>query len=193
MDIDGRKTWTDFRPTACSTQNPRSRQGSTLHWTGASGSEFRLDHDGCLAAVAGIEEYQLNLTTYDYCAIEYNLVVCRHGRVIQGRGVGVRSGANGTAESNLSHGSILLLMGQPDDLPVAMRHGVRQAARILAPNRPKAFVPHHKWKATACPGPKVTAWIEKGCPDPVIRAAIARLTEKIKDLRRRRREKKERA
>ena len=192
IEWDRRSKWTEFKPN-CVPQDPRSRSGTTLHWTGSKGSEFHANHDQCLTSVAGIEEYQLNSPDYEYCAIEYNAVVCRHGRGIIGRGLAKRSGANGTAESNMTHGSILLLMGQADPLTATMKHAVRQAARELSPLRPKDFVPHSKWVSTACPGPEVRAWIADGCPDPKVRAAMARLTEKIRNLRKRRREMRERA
>ena len=57
--------------------------------------------------------------------IAYNHVFCRHGYVFVGRGFGVRSAANGTAESNDAYFAVCFLgddsVGRADVTPAARR------------------------------------------------------------------------
>ncbi len=63
--------------------------------------------------------------TKGWLDIAYNHVFCRHGYVFVGRGFGVRSAANGTAESNDAYFAVCFLgddtVGRADVTPEARR------------------------------------------------------------------------
>jgi hypothetical protein len=76
------------------------------------------------------------------------------GTVLEGRGLLVRTGANGTNASNRDDLAICLLIG-PDQTPTtAMVEAVRELIGVVQNYQPLAteIIGHRDIKATSCPG-----------------------------------------
>lgn len=134
---------------------PVARRGVASHWPGAKATYVGKSHSSHLATVAGIRAYHKR---NGYCDIAYNLVVCPCGKVINGRGAGIQSGANGSTSANVNYGSVLWLVG-PGEAPTEGQAAAYQAAyRMLGGGEHKT---HNdvRPEPTACPGPAVTAYI----------------------------------
>ena len=138
-------------------QSPTERSGTVHHWPGSSTRHLPRSHDQHKQTVESIRRYHKST---GYADIAYNLVVCPCGHIMQGRGTGVRSGANGTTETNRIYGALLWLLG-PDEQPTLLqRQAAVRAAEAIAPRYPNVHRPHSDVRpgGTACPGPAVTAW-----------------------------------
>ena len=87
-------------------------RGVTLHWEGPKMGAF--SHDKCAGKVRTIERF--HAVTRGWAGIAYNLLVCPHGYVFEGRGAGVRSAANGTSNigGNDQWYAVCYLGGQGD-------------------------------------------------------------------------------
>ena len=125
--------------------------------------EQRL-HKNCAARIRGIQAYHQN--TQGWLDIAYNHVFCRHGYVFVGRGFGVRSAANGTAESNDAYFAICFLgddsKGRADVTPVA-RKALRELIAEYRRRYPRAkeVPPHSDFVPTECPGDELRRLIAK--------------------------------
>lgn len=97
--------------------------GVAIHWSGINVGANR--HSLCGFRVQGIQRY--HQVTKGWADIAYSFLVCQHGFVYEGRGIGKGSAANGTTEGNLDYYAVCALMG-PKDTPTAeMLAGIGQA------------------------------------------------------------------
>lgn len=124
--------------------------GVAIHWEGPHMGSF--DHNTCDDKVRGIERFHVEENGWD--GIAYTLVVCPHGTVFEGRGVGHRTAANGTNDSNDRFYAICALAGERDEIPDAMVDGIAAGAAFLrAEGAGPDVQPHSAFYDTACPGP----------------------------------------
>ncbi|MER6912864.1 peptidoglycan-binding protein [Streptomyces sp. NPDC000594] len=145
-----------------------STRGVKVHYVG-SAYPARA-HDRCDDAVRSIRTTHLNDPDQNYVDIAYNMLVCEHGHVFEGRGALRRSGANGSTALNTDHYAVCALLGktgltQPTD---AMLGGLRDAIEYLR-ERGKAGTEikgHRDGFATECPGEPLYAWVRRGAPRP---------------------------
>jgi hypothetical protein len=164
MKVDRRASWTSEANGADKRPKPYPYAGVAVHWPGEPGRWALEDgsHDECARRLRGMEASQMGERP-PYAALAYQLVACQHGRLITGRGVDRVNAAN-SGEGNLTHGSVLGLLGM-DDVPTpAMLHAITQAPAAL--NARDVLLPHSHFRPTACPGPRLTLWLAAGAPDP---------------------------
>lgn len=147
-----------------------STKGVKVHYEGTEVSTRLLtDHDACIAEWKAIRKSHLANTKEGYSDIAYNYGACPHGFLLEGRGIGKRTGANGNQDLNKAHYAIVGLVGssgltEPND---AMLGAIRDGIELLRQHGAGSEIKGHKdGYATSCPGPKLYAWVQKGAPRP---------------------------
>ena len=93
-------------------------RGCVIHWVGG-GEQENDEHEDCLMAVNDIQRYHLQHPTEPYVDIAYNLIVCVHGYVIEGRSTQRRPQVRGGATGNMNGSTlaVLALWGAGDRHP----------------------------------------------------------------------------
>ncbi len=147
-----------------------STKGVKVHYEGAPVSVKLLeDHDLCIAKWKQIRIDHLANKKENYSDIAYNYGACPHGHLLEGRGLGKRTGANGNQDLNRAHYAICGLVGsegltKPTDAMLdAILDGIDLLRRHGAGNEIKG---HKDGYATQCPGPHLYAWVQQGAPRP---------------------------
>jgi len=147
-----------------------STKGVKVHYEGTEVSTRLLtEHDACIAEWKAIRKSHLANTKEGYSDIAYNYGACPHGFLLEGRGLGKRTGANGNQDLNKAHYAIVGLVGsegltEPTD---AMLGAIRDGIDLLRQHGAGTEIKGHKdGYATSCPGPKLYAWVQKGAPRP---------------------------
>ncbi|MEU1008208.1 N-acetylmuramoyl-L-alanine amidase [Streptomyces sp. NPDC005890] len=147
-----------------------STKGVKVHYEGtAVSTKLLTDHDACIAEWQDIRESHLANTKENYSDIAYNYGACPHGYLLEGRGIGKRTGANGNQDLNRAHYAIVGLVGsegltEPTDAMLgAIRDGIELLRKHGAGNEIKG---HRDGYATTCPGGPLYAWVQKGAPRP---------------------------
>ncbi|MFE5673831.1 peptidoglycan-binding protein [Streptomyces erythrochromogenes] len=127
-------------------------------------------HSQCAGRVRAIQAQHLADDEEDYSDIAYSAMVCPHGYVYEGRGAHRKTGANGTSALNAAHYAVCAMVGSsglttPTD---AQLHGLRDAVEWLRRDGAAgAEIQGHKdGHPTACPGPALYAWVQRGAPRP---------------------------
>ncbi|WP_328846109.1 N-acetylmuramoyl-L-alanine amidase [Streptomyces sp. NBC_00258] len=145
-------------------------KGVKVHYTGGAVSTALLkDHNRCLALWRDIRAAHLANVAEGYSDVAYNYAGCVHGHLLEGRGIGRRTGANGSQTLNKAHYAILGLVGssgltQPtDELLGAIRDGIELLREHGAGTEVKG---HKDGYATSCPGGPLYAWVKQGAPRP---------------------------
>lgn len=163
VPVDFREDW--------GAQPPKGNPGgfvdlvsTVLHYTAANQGYMvgeAGDHTRCHEQVRSIQrQHQGDPSQTD---ISYNALACSHGRLIEGRVLGYKGGANGTASSNETMPSICCLVGVGDVPTPPMLSAVQEfharveakAAVLLLP-----MLGHRDLYATSCPGDWLYAWVE---------------------------------
>jgi hypothetical protein len=151
-----------------SSRIPGPVYGVTLHWEGPHMGTW--PHADCAAKVRVIERF--HAVTRGWAGIAYTLVVCPHGDVFEGRGVGIRSAANGESAigGNDHWYAVCYLGGQGDGFTKAGRAGVVEAVRYLRKHGAGAKVNGHRdHHPTECPGDTIYRWLQAAsfdAPEP---------------------------
>lgn len=142
-------------------------RGCKIHYEGTYVS--CKTHADCVALVKAIRKSHLNHPTENYSDIAYNLLVCQHGFVFEGRGKRKRTGANGTQALNVAHYAVMGLLGNAGDTKPtdAMVEGLKDAIAYLRSNGAgKEIKGHRDGHATACPGEALYALVKAGKLEP---------------------------
>lgn len=165
MDFVTRREW--GIPTTSPASALPSAKGVKIHYLGTA---YRPGtHATCPQFIRNVREAHLNHPTEDWVDIAYNLIVCAHGTVFEGRGAGKRSGANGSAQLNADHYAILLLVGDEGyTVPAAAQlHGGRDAIEYLRQRGAGREIKGHRdGHSTDCPGDPLYRWVLAGAPRP---------------------------
>ncbi|MFG2855712.1 N-acetylmuramoyl-L-alanine amidase [Streptomyces mirabilis] len=147
-----------------------STKGVKVHYEGTPVSTKLLtDHAQCLAQWQAIRKSHLANTKENYSDIAYNYGACPHGFLLEGRGIGKRTGANGNQPLNIAHYAIVGLVGsegltKPTD---AMLGAIRDGIELLRQHGAGTEIKGHRdGYATECPGGPLYAWVQKGAPRP---------------------------
>jgi hypothetical protein len=147
-----------------------STKGVKVHYEGTEVSTKLLtDHAECLAEWQAIRKSHLANTKEGYSDIAYNYGACPHGYLLEGRGIGHRTGANGNQPLNRAHYAIVGLVGsegltKPTD---AMLGAIRDGIELLRKHGAGTEIKGHRdGYATECPGGPLYAWVQKGAPRP---------------------------
>jgi hypothetical protein len=147
-----------------------STKGVKVHYEGTEVSTKLLtDHAACIAEWKAIRKSHLANKQENYSDIAYNYGACPHGFLLEGRGIGKRTGANGNQPLNQAHYAICGLVGSEgltkptDEMLGAIRDGIELLRQHGAGNEIKG---HRDGYATECPGAPLYAWVQKGAPRP---------------------------
>lgn len=147
-----------------------STRGVKVHYEGTPVSTRLLaDHDACLEEWRAIRASHLANKSEGYSDVAYNYAACPHGYLLEGRGLGKRTGANGNQPLNIAHYAIVGLVGssgltEPTD---AMLSAIRDGIDLLREHGAGDEIKGHRdGYATACPGGPLYAWVQKGAPRP---------------------------
>lgn len=134
--------------------------GAVIHWEGPKmGSR---PHSECGAIVRGIQAFHMG-PQRGWADIAYNLLVCEHGVIFEGRGRGKGSAANGTTDSNRRFYAICALVGQGDPQPPALVQGIKDAVALTRSWGTKsAVLGHRDTNQTACPGDALYGMVRSG-------------------------------
>lgn len=156
-------------PASAAPSQPTTK-GVKVHYEGTPVSTRLLtDHDACLEEWRAIRASHLANKQENYSDVAYNYAACPHGYLLEGRGIGKRTGANGNQPLNIAHYAIVGLVGSSGltDPTHAMLSAIRDGIDLLrkhgAGNEIKG---HRDGYATACPGGPLYAWVQKGAPRP---------------------------
>lgn len=161
MRRQGRAAWTQRRVDPPRQNGPR--QGVAVHWPGGDKLTIRT-HADCLHYLAAWERFHVE--GRGWSALAYNQAACRHGYLIEGRGVDAQSGANGNQAANDVYGSVLAILGPGERSTWRLRRAIRAARRDQA--RGKPLTTHDRVRrafglgGTDCPGPHLTTWVRNG-------------------------------
>ena len=155
-------------PSAAPTQT--TTLGTKVHYEGSPVSRTLLtDHAACIAEWKAIRASHLANTAEGYSDVAYNYAACPHGYLLEGRGIGKRTGANGNQALNQAHYAIVGLVGSEGlteptaDMLIAIRDGID----LLRANGAGSEIKGHRdGYATACPGGPLYTWVQKGAPRP---------------------------
>lgn len=142
-------------------------KGVKIHYEGTHVSNGT--HDECVAEVKAIRRSHLANTAENYSDIAYNLLVCLHGYVFEGRGKRKRTGANGNQDLNKAHYAICALLGSSGDTEPSdeMVEGIRWGiAYLRGYGAGRAIAGHRDGYATACPGDPLYHLAQNGTLEP---------------------------
>lgn len=155
---------------ASAAPNQASTKGVKVHYEGTPVSTKLLtDHDACIAEWKAIRASHLANKVENYSDVAYNYAACPHGYLLEGRGIGKRTGANGNQPLNQAHYAIVGLVGssgltKPTD---AMLGAIRDGIELLRKHGAGTEIKGHcDGYPTACPGGPLYDWVKKGAPRP---------------------------
>ena len=163
--IDGiplvtRAEWGARPPRATTPLPVTDVKGCAVHYS-AGGSS--ADHRNCAASVRAIQNYHMDVQGWN--DIAYSWLGCPHGYLFRGRGLWVRTAANGTNKANDHYHAYCYLgldrEGRTDVTPAARNALLHLLVWV---NRqipgPMYVCPHSKFTSTECPGDELRDLLE---------------------------------
>lgn len=140
-------------------------KASTVHWMGPTttvAGRTTWGHDKCPGLVRGIQNFHMD--GQGWSDIAYNFLVCPHGVVFEGRGLNVRSAANGTNAGNSTSHAICALAGEGNPFSESEKKALRDARDFIdrGSSAPGGLMCHSDHKSTACPGDARRNWVRGG-------------------------------
>ncbi|MGY0062863.1 peptidoglycan-binding protein [Streptomyces sp. LZ34] len=155
---------------ASAAPNQATTKGVKVHYEGTPVStRLLVDHNACIAEWQAIRKSHLANKVENYSDIAYNYGACPHGFLLEGRGIGKRTGANGNQSLNQAHYAIVGLVGSSGltEPPDAMLSAIRDGIDVLRKHGAGTEIKGHRdGYATACPGEPLYNWVKKGAPRP---------------------------
>lgn len=144
----------------------RSNRGVKIHYLG---SHYRTgDHSTCYTYIRNLQRYYMD--TKGWADIAYNLCVCEHGHVFEGRGAGAQNAANGRTSLNRDHYAVIAFVGSSGHTKPtsAQVQGVRDAVAYLRERGGAGHEirGHRDGYATACPGDELYRLVTAGELEP---------------------------
>jgi hypothetical protein len=133
--------------------------GVAPHYGGKeqAAAELGADHSVCVDTWRAWQRY--HMVKLRWVDIAYTGGFCNHGFAFAGRGVGVRTAANGTRNSNLKYYAVVWLGGGnqiPTELALDALDWWIDNLRVAGAGT--AVRPHGVFKATGCPGKFLTQY-----------------------------------
>jgi hypothetical protein len=138
-------------------------KGVKIHYTGSPTS--CKTHADCVRLFKDIRKSHLSNLAEGYSDIAYNLGVCLHGYVFEGRGRKKRSGANGNMALNQAHYAIVAFLGSSGDTKPSeeMIEGLKDAIEYMRGGGAGNEIGGHRdGYATLCPGEPLYALVKAG-------------------------------
>jgi len=161
MPFVSRAEWGARKPKSAGNSISSHPKGVAVHYEGPKmGSR---DHTQCAALVRSIQAFHMD--SRGWADVAYSYMVCEHGYVYEGRGVGKGSAANGTTAANLAYYAVCGLVGKGDNVTSALTDGIRAAIDICRrAGAGNEIVGHRDLFATECPGDVLYAFAKAGAP-----------------------------
>lgn len=134
-----------------------------VHYT-AAGADERRDHAECAARVRGVQRFHMSsdqIARGGASDVAYNWLVCRHGYVFKGRGIGRRQAATGPANG---YSLAVCFLGNDDagkrDATPAARRAIRAVLAHVDEHCPnlEGVRGHRDFMSTTCPGDELYAF-----------------------------------
>lgn len=166
MYFVSRKEWGARSPDGSYT-DISSPDGVKIHYLGESFAA--IDHSECDDYMRQTQDFQMDDSPEDFMDFAYNLAVCQHGYVYNGRGKGHQSGANGDTDLNAAHYAVVAFVGSEgitepsDDMILGIQDSIAYLRRAGAGDE---ILGHRDGYNTACPGEALYAMTEDGSLDP---------------------------
>lgn len=143
--------------------------GVKVHYLGSNVNPNTMDdHPKCVELWRTIRDSHLADTDEGYVDVAYNVAACQHGWVLEGRGAGKRTGANGPG-LNSGHYAIVALIGDSGvtEPTSDLLHGLRDGIEYLQSHGAGSeILGHQDGYATSCPGKPLYAWVQGGAQRP---------------------------
>lgn len=133
-------------------------KGVTIHWEGPTMGSF--PHSQCAGKVRSIERFHEQ--TRGWADLAYSGIVCPHGYVFEGRGVGTQTAANGSSDDNDDYYALCYLGGQGDPFTDAGKVGFIEGVQWLRSegDAGREVNGHRDHKSTECPGDVIYRWLQ---------------------------------
>ncbi|MFE2106630.1 peptidoglycan-binding protein [Kitasatospora sp. NPDC059463] len=142
-----------------------TNQGVKVHYLGAAYSAG--EHGTCAAYMRKVQNSHMDGNGWSDFA--YNLAVCEHGYVFEGRGRNAQNAANGNTTLNRNHFAVLAFVGDSGHTsPTAEQvAGLRDAIAYLRENGAGREIRGHRdGYATDCPGAPLYELVTSGALEP---------------------------
>lgn len=144
------------RPRSVSRRISPGEGGVALHYGGPP--QGITDHEECVRIWRAWQRFHMGVR--GWVDIAYTGGFCQHGYAFAGRGVGVRTAANGTNEGNANFYAVTWIGGD-GEVPTeaafdAAEWWVAELRRVGGAGR--RVRAHRFFKGTACPGPHLAAY-----------------------------------
>ncbi len=132
-------------------------EGCGGHWEGNIDAD--PSHATCDQDVRNIQNFHMD--GRGWSDIAYNFLVCEHGYIYEGRGLGVGSAANGTNDSNLKYYAICALQSSDRKATPELFTGLAAAIDYCQHhgNAGSVVKGHRDFIATTCPGDELYAFL----------------------------------
>jgi hypothetical protein len=136
----------------------------SVHYEGIGDGD--QPHSRCASQVRAQQAFHMD--GRGWTDIAYNALTCPHGWVFEGRGLHVKSAANGTALGNAKGYAIQGMIGAGEQPTPEMDQGIKEAADWFRTEGSALdeVNGHRDWKPTACPGDPLYARVQAGRYDP---------------------------
>lgn len=144
-----------------------SAKGVKVHYEGTP--VHIADHNGCIQEWQNIRASHLANKAEGYVDVAYNFAACKHGYVLEGRGLRKKTGANGNQTLNGDHYSVVAFVGDEGDVQPTpeMLNALRDAIEYMQANGAGGEIKGHRdGYATSCPGQPLYDWVCSGAPRP---------------------------
>lgn len=153
-------------PASAAPLKTKKTKGVKIHYEGTKVP--KMAHSQCASHWTSIRKSHLANTKENYSDVAYNFAVCQHGALLEGRGTGRRTGANGNATLNENDDSIVVLVGTEykavsPEVVAGLKEGI---SRLRASGTGKSIKGHRDGFATACPGEPLYALVKSGKLEP---------------------------
>lgn len=163
-------TRSDLGWPASAAPDQATTQGVKIHYEGTPvSSDLLSDHNKCIQEWKDIRASHLANKAENYSDVAYNYAACPHGYLLEGRGIGKRTGANGNQTLNRAHYAIVGLVGDSGltDPTPEMLSALRDGIELLQANGAGGEIKGHRdGYATSCPGEPLYNWVQAGAPRP---------------------------
>ena len=161
MPFVSRAEWGARKPKSTGNSISSHPKGVAVHYEGPQmGTRKHLLCDDLARTIQAF-----HMDSRGWADVAYSYMVCEHGYVYEGRGVGKGSAANGTTAANLAYYAVCGLVGKGDTVTSALTDGIREAIDICRRNGAgNEVVGHRDLFATECPGDALYSFAKAGAP-----------------------------
>ncbi|MFJ8043831.1 N-acetylmuramoyl-L-alanine amidase [Kitasatospora sp. NPDC096147] len=170
MKLVSRSEWGAAAPTGPYTRITATR-GVKIHWEGSPvPAGLAADHSRCAGHVRDLQHAHQTDPKENWIDVAYSFVICQHGFVFEGRGLGRQNAANGGPTLNARHYAVCAMVGTSGSTSAStdMLHGLVDAieyCRAKGGAGPEVLG-HRDGYSTTCPGDELYAWVQRGAPRP---------------------------